>query len=41
MLRHGGKATVQSTVGEGTKVTLTMTRGFDPAGQAPADGHRR
>jgi signal transduction histidine kinase len=41
MMRHGGKATVQSTVGEGTKVTLTMERRFDPAGQAPADGHRR
>ena len=34
MLRHGGKATVQSTLGEGTKVTLTMARGLDPAGQA-------
>jgi signal transduction histidine kinase/phage shock protein PspC (stress-responsive transcriptional regulator) len=41
MLRHGGKATVQSTVGEGTKVTLTMARGFDPAGQSAADGRRR
>ena len=41
MMRHGGKATVQSTVGEGTKVTLTMERRFDPAGQAPADGRRR
>jgi signal transduction histidine kinase len=41
MLRHGGKATVQSTVGEGTKVTLTMERRFDPAGQTPADGRRR
>ncbi len=41
MLRHGGKATVQSTLGEGTKVTLTMARGSDPAGQAPADGRRR
>jgi signal transduction histidine kinase len=41
MIRHGGDATVQSTVGEGTKVTLTMARRFDPAGQAPADGRRR
>jgi phage shock protein PspC (stress-responsive transcriptional regulator) len=41
MLRHGGEAVVQSTLGEGTKVTLTMTRGFTPAGQAPADGRRR
>jgi len=41
MIRHGGKATVQSTVGEGTKVTLTMARRFDSAGQAPADGRRR
>jgi signal transduction histidine kinase len=41
MLRHGGKAIVQSTLGEGTKVTLTMERGLDPAGQAPADGRRR
>ena len=41
MMRHGGKATVQSTLGEGTKVTLTMARGLDPAGQAPADGRRR
>jgi signal transduction histidine kinase len=41
MMRHGGQAAVQSTLGEGTKVTLTMARGFDPAGQAPADGRRR
>jgi signal transduction histidine kinase len=41
MLRHGGKATIQSTLGEGTKVTLTMERGINPAGQAPADGRRR
>jgi signal transduction histidine kinase len=41
MMRHGGKATVQSTLGEGTKVTLTMARTFDPAGQTPADGRRR
>jgi signal transduction histidine kinase len=41
MARHGGEATVQSTLGEGTKVTLTMARGFEPAGQAPADGRRR
>jgi signal transduction histidine kinase len=41
MARHGGEATVQSTPGEGTKVTLTMARGFDPAGQAQADGRRR
>ena len=41
MLRHGGNATVQSTLGEGTKVTLTMTRGLTPAGPAPADGRRR
>jgi len=41
MLRHGGNATVQSTVGEGTKVTLTMARGLAPAGPAPADGRRR
>ena len=41
MLRHGGKAVVQSTLGEGTKVTLTMARGLAPAGPAPADGRRR
>jgi len=41
MLRHGGKAVVQSTLGEGTKVTLTMARGLAPAGQGPADGRRR
>ena len=41
MLRHGGHATVQSTVGEGTKVTLTMARVLTPAGPAPADGRRR
>ena len=41
MMRHGGKATVQSTLGEGTKVTLTMARRSDQAGQAPADGRRR
>jgi len=41
MLRHGGNATVQSTLGEGTKVTLTMTRVLTPAGPAPADGRRR
>jgi signal transduction histidine kinase/phage shock protein PspC (stress-responsive transcriptional regulator) len=41
MLRHGGNATVQSTLGEGTKVTLTMARVLTPAGQAPADGRRR
>jgi signal transduction histidine kinase len=41
MLRHGGEATVQSTLGEGTKVTLTMARGFATAGQTPADGRRR
>jgi len=41
MLRHGGKATVQSTVGEGTKVTLTMARGLAPSGSAAADGRRR
>jgi signal transduction histidine kinase len=41
MLRHGGKATVQSTLGEGTKVTLTMARGLAPAGPAAADGRRR
>jgi signal transduction histidine kinase/phage shock protein PspC (stress-responsive transcriptional regulator) len=41
MLRHGGQATVQSTLGEGTKVTLTMARGLAPAGQATADGRRR
>jgi signal transduction histidine kinase len=41
MMRHGGKAAVQSTLGEGTKVTLTMARRSDPAGQAPADGRRR
>jgi signal transduction histidine kinase len=40
MLRHGGKAVVQSTLGEGTKVTLTMARGLTPAGPA-ADGRRR
>ena len=34
MMRHGGKAVVQSTLGEGTKVTLTMARRSDPAGQA-------
>jgi signal transduction histidine kinase len=41
MLRHGGKAVVQSTLGEGTKVTLTMARGLAPAGPAAADGRRR
>jgi signal transduction histidine kinase len=41
MLRNGGKATVQSTLGEGTKVTLTMARGLAPAGPAAADGRRR
>jgi signal transduction histidine kinase/phage shock protein PspC (stress-responsive transcriptional regulator) len=41
MIRHGGKATVQSTLGEGTKVTLTMARRLDQAGQAPTDGRRR
>jgi phage shock protein PspC (stress-responsive transcriptional regulator)/signal transduction histidine kinase len=41
MLRHGGSATVQSTLGEGTKVTLTMARILTPAGPAPADGRRR
>jgi signal transduction histidine kinase len=41
MLRHGGKAIVQSTLGEGTKVTLTMARGLAPAGPAAADGRRR
>jgi signal transduction histidine kinase len=41
MARHGGEATVQSTPGEGTKVTLTMARGLDSAGQAPAEGRRR
>ena len=41
MMRHGGKATVQSTPGEGTKVTLTMERDSDAAAQAAADGRRR
>jgi signal transduction histidine kinase/phage shock protein PspC (stress-responsive transcriptional regulator) len=41
MLRHGGKAVVQSTLGEGTKVTLTMARGLAPAGPAAAEGRRR
>ena len=41
MLRHGGNATVQSTLGEGTKVTLTMARVLTPAGPGPADGRRR
>jgi signal transduction histidine kinase len=41
MLRHGGNATVQSTLGEGTKVTLTMARVLTPAGPAPAEGRRR
>ena len=41
MLRHGGKAVVQSTLGEGTKVTLTMARGLASAGPARADGRRR
>ena len=41
MLRHGGKAVVQSTIGEGTKVTLTMARGLASTGQAAADGRRR
>jgi phage shock protein PspC (stress-responsive transcriptional regulator)/signal transduction histidine kinase len=41
MLRHGGTATVQSTLGEGTKVTLTMARVLTPAGPGPADGRRR
>ena len=38
MLRHGGKATVQSTLGEGTKVTLTMARGLAPAGRRRPTG---
>jgi len=44
MSRHGGEAAVQSALGEGTKVTLTMPRAARPeaAGQAPAtDGTRR
>ncbi len=50
MSRHGGEATVQSAPGEGTKVTLTMSRPATaehgrsaPAGQAQktADGPRR
>jgi hypothetical protein len=32
---------VQSTLGEGTKVTLTMARVLAPAGTATADGRRR
>jgi phage shock protein PspC (stress-responsive transcriptional regulator)/signal transduction histidine kinase len=41
MMRHGGKATVQSTPGEGTKVTLTMDRDSDATGQPAGDGRRR
>ena len=41
MTRRGGTAVVTSAVGEGTKVTLTMARGFASAGQAPADGRQR
>ena len=38
MLRHGGKAIVQSTLGEGTKVTLTMARGLArPGPRRPTD----
>ena len=40
MSRHGGEATVQSAPGEGTKVTLTMSRTApsEPAGRAQAAG---
>ena len=40
MSRHGGEATVQSAPGEGTKVTLTMSRTApsEPAGRAPTAG---
>ena len=45
MSRHGGEATVQSAPGEGTKVTLTMSRTApsEPAGRAQtaAEGKRR
>jgi len=42
MIRHGGKAVVQSAPGEGTKVTLTLPRTARPGGQAsPAEGKRR
>jgi signal transduction histidine kinase len=40
MSRHGGEATVQSAPGEGTKVTLTMSRtaSSEPAGRAQTAG---
>jgi len=40
MSRHGGEATVQSAPGEGTKVTLTMSRTApsEPAGRAQTAG---
>jgi signal transduction histidine kinase len=45
MSRHGGEATVQSAPGEGTKVTLTMSRTApsEPAGrgQTAGEGKRR
>jgi signal transduction histidine kinase len=42
MIRHGGKAVVQSAPGEGTKVTLTLPRAARPGEQvSPTDGQRR
>ena len=41
MVRHGGKAVVQSAPGEGTKVTLTLPRAAKPGGQVPPMGGQR
>jgi signal transduction histidine kinase len=41
MVRHGGKAVVQSAPGEGTKVTLTLPRAAKTGGQAPPMGGQR
>jgi signal transduction histidine kinase len=41
MVRHGGKAVVQSAPGEGTKVTLTLPRAAKPGGQVPPIGGQR
>jgi signal transduction histidine kinase/phage shock protein PspC (stress-responsive transcriptional regulator) len=41
MVRHGGKAVVQSAPGEGTKVTLTLPRAAKPGGQVPPNGGQR
>jgi len=41
MTRHGGSATVQSALGEGTKVTLTMPRTGTSAPSVGASGESR